>query len=203
MRREVIFPAGTWPQLREHVLGHGADEQLAFLLAGTARGRDWQRFLVREMLTVPAEGFVKQTAAYLEVKSLFAQAVLQRTFETGLSLIEVHSHPFSQRGVRFSALDLAHELLRFRYVANKIPFVNHLTMVLGQADLDAHLWDRRSHRRVPIDRVRALEMPIDEMIPTSQAESAAAGNHDSPPWVSRQVLAWKASGGYRVCVSAW
>lgn len=189
MQREIIFPAGMWPQLKSHLLGHGSDEQLAFLLAGVARGRGWLRLLVREMLPVPPEAFDRQTAVYLAVNRAFSQAVLRRCYEESLSLIEVHSHPFAWQNVAFSATDLANEAEKLRYVAQKIPHVYHATMVLGQNDLDAHLWDRRRRCTVAIDRVRTLETPIIDLLPTSHLERRR--EDDCPPlWLDRQVLAF-------------
>ena len=189
MRREIVFPAGVWPELKNHLLARGAQEQLAFLLAGVAQGRGWLRLLVREVLPVPPDAFERQTAAYLALKPSFAQAVLHRCYEEGLSLIEVHSHPFAEHNVSFSTLDLAGEAIKFRYVARKIPHIVHATMVVGQNDLDAHLWDRRRRRVAPIDRVRALEMPITDLLPVSSKEFASEGSAP-PSWLDRQVLAF-------------
>lgn len=188
MQSEVILPAGVWPELRHHLLGQGPDEQLAFLLAGVAKGRGWQRLLVREVIPVPGEAFDRQTTAYLAVKPAFSQAVLHRCYQEGLSLIEVHSHPFARRDVSFSTTDLANDAAKFRYLAAKIPHVRHATMVLGQADLDAHMWDRRCRQVTPIHRVRALESPIVDMCPTSHRP--AGGGDGPPPWLDRQVLAF-------------
>ncbi len=146
MQREIVFPSGVWPELRRHLLGHGSQEQLAFLLAGVARGRGWFRLLVRDVVPVPPEAFDQQTDVYLTVKQAFSQEVLRRCYQEGLSLIEIHSHPFSQGRVTFSGTDLANEAEKFQYVAQKIPHVHHATMVAGQSDLDAHIWDRRRNR---------------------------------------------------------
>lgn len=193
MRREIIFPAGTWSRLRSHLLGQGSEEQLAFLLAGTARGRGWMRLLVREMLPVPPEAFDEQSAAYLSVKPAYSQAILRRCYQEALSLVEVHSHPFVGSNVTFSTTDQANDAVKFRYVAQKIPHVNHATMVIGQRDLDVRVWDRHRCHAVPADRVRLLEAPIVDLYPTSSPE--AAGEAGMPmPWLNRQVLAFGVEG---------
>jgi molybdopterin/thiamine biosynthesis adenylyltransferase len=197
MKREIIFPASIWPALRTHLLDQGQKEQLAFLLAGVARGWGWIRLLVREVIPVPSEAFEHQTSAYLAVKSAFSQAVLRRCYEEGLSLIEVHSHPFAHRNVTFSTTDLANETEKFRYVARKIPHVHHATMVVGQNDLDAHLWDQRRRRIVPIDRVRVLDAPITDLSPTSVSKGLEKDG-DLAPWLDRQVLAFGEAGQRRL-----
>jgi len=188
MQREIVFPAGAWPEVRDHLLGDGSNEQLAFLLAGVARGRGWLRLLVREVVPVPPDAFDRQTPAYLAVEPTFSRAILSRCYEEGLSLIEVHSHPFARRNVTFSAVDLANERQKFGYVATKIPHIYHATIVVGQMDLDAHIWDRRRRRTAPIDRVRALEAPIVDLVPTCQR--AEDRDYSPPAWLDRQVLAF-------------
>ncbi len=196
MKREIIFPANIWPALRTHLLGQGQREQLAFLLAGVARGWGWIRLLVREVIPAPPEAFERQTSCCLSVKPAFSQAVLRRCYEEGLSLIEVHSHPFAPQNVTFSVTDLANEREKFCYLARKIPHVHHATMVVGQEDLDAHLWDRR-RRVVPIDRVRLLDTPITDLFPTSCSRSGE-GDNEPAPWLSRQVLAFGEAGQQRL-----
>ncbi len=194
MGREILFPAGTWPVLRTHLLDQGEQEQLAFLLAGTAQGHTWIRLLVREIIPVPPEAFEHQTATHLVVKPAFSRAILRRCCEEGLSLIEVHSHPFARQEVMFSATDLANEVEKFRYVAHKIPHIRHATLVVGQTGLDAHLWDGRRHRAVPVDRVRVLGNPIVDLLPTS---SCKKDEMSTPCW-DRQVLAFGAVGQQRL-----
>jgi molybdopterin/thiamine biosynthesis adenylyltransferase len=197
MKREIIFPAGTWPTLRAHLLGQGQQEQLAFLLAGLAQGRNWMRLLVREIVPVPPDAFEQRTSVYLAVKPAFSQAVLRRCHEEGLSLIEVHSHPFTHQKVTFSAADLTNEMEKFHYVARKIPHVRHATMVVGQTDLDAHLWNRRQRRVVPIDRIRVLDAPITDLFPTC-CSCSSENNDDLAPWLERQVLAFGEAGQRRL-----
>lgn len=197
MKREITFPAGTWPALKTHLFDQGPKEQLAFLLAGWARGRSRLRLLVREVIPVTPAALDRHTSVSLAVKAAFSQAILRRCYEEDLGLIEVHSHPFARHEVTFSATDLANEVDKFRYVARKIPRVCHATMVVGQADLDAHLWDPRTRRAVPIDRVRALDVPITDLWPTSSTRPD--GEDDTlAPWLDRQVLAFGEAGQRRL-----
>lgn len=197
MRREIVFPADTWSAVRSHLLDQGPEEQLAFLLAGTARGRGWMRLLVREIVPVPPGAFDRQSATYLAVKPAFSRAILRRCYQEGLGLIEAHSHPFARQQVTFSTTDQANDAVKFRYVARKIPHVNHATMVVGQRDLDAHLWDRRRRRVVPIDRVRLLDAPIVDLRPASCLKGAAE-TIAPMRWLDRQVLAFGEEGQRRL-----
>lgn len=195
MKREIILPAGLWPALHAHLLGQGSQEQLAFLLAGPASGREWQRLLVREAIAVPPDALEQQTATRLEVKPAFSQAILRRCYETGLSLVEVHSHPFACRHVTFSDLDLDNEAEKSRYVQTRIPHIQHAAMVVGHESLDAHLWQQGEI--LPFDRVRPLDAPIADLIPTS-APNPGPNERDPAPWLDRQVRAFGPEGQRRL-----
>ena len=197
MEREIIVPAGIWPTLKAHLLDRGDVEQLAFLLAGVAKTRSQLRLLVREVIPVPAEALDRQTPTYLAVKAAFSQALLRRCYEEGLSLIEVHSHPFADHDVTFSSTDLANEAEKFRYVARKIPHIYHATLVVGQSSLDGHLWERQQRRAVPIDRVRLLDVPVTDLVPVSSPLSDIQGSSPAP-WLNRQVLAFGEAGQRRL-----
>ncbi len=195
MRREILLPGGAWPALRAHLLGQGEREQLAFLLAAVAKGRGWLRLLVRHVLPVAPDDLARQSSTCLEVRPEFSQALLRRCYETGLSLIEVHSHPFARRHAAFSAIDLANEADKARYIAQKIPHIRHAAMVVGHQSLDAHLWE--DQEAVPIDLVRPLDPPVTNLIPTSALDTAKRESMPAP-WLDRQVRAFGQEGQARL-----
>ncbi len=195
MRREILLPAGAWPTLTAHLLEQGDREQLAFLLAAVAKGRDWLRLLVRHVIPVAPDDLMRQSPTCLEVRPEFSQAILRRCYETGLSLIEVHSHPFAGQHAAFSAIDMANEADKARYIGEKIPHIRHAAMVIGHDSLDAHLWEDRE--AVPIDLVRPLDRPITDLIPTF-ASDTAEGENVPAPWLDRQVRAFGQDGQERL-----
>jgi molybdopterin/thiamine biosynthesis adenylyltransferase len=133
----------------------------------------------------------------MAVKSTFTQAILQRCYEENLSLIEIHSHPFADQAVNFSDIDLTNETKKFRYVAAKIPHIYHATIVVGQEDVDAHVWDRRRKQVLPIDRIRMLETPVTDWLPNSSSASDEE-EVEVAPWLGRQVLAFGEEGQRRL-----
>src|SRR5712691_6661837 len=103
MKVEIVFPAPQWASLREHLFGSAAqerpyncDEQMALLLAGPSVTAKATRLVVREMLPAGVDDLVCQSAGSIAPTGEFVAAALTRCRQEGWSLIEVHSHPFSQ-----------------------------------------------------------------------------------------------------------
>jgi molybdopterin/thiamine biosynthesis adenylyltransferase len=177
MRREIVITQRDFRQLREHLLRPGIheDEQMAYILCGVNEGEDYLQLLVREVIPVPPEGFEHQSGVHLTVKKGFTRKVYQRCSESGLSLIEAHSHPFASGHVSFSSIDTANEEKRFPYVEEKIPNIHNASMVLGRNSIDAHVWDKKIHSVLPIDLIRVVGTPCTEWVfPTSAAHQSLA-----------------------------
>lgn len=167
MKNEIVFPEQTFEPLREHLFAQGDLEQLAFVLCGHNETRRRLALLAREIIPVKMENLSVQSRASLSVKDEFSRSILHRCREERLSLIEVHSHPFCRKGVRFSAIDLSNDREKFPYVARKIRGIHHATMVFGRESVDAHMWDRGKEAIVPIDQVKVIGSHLRFLTPTS------------------------------------
>lgn len=207
MFREIVIPGAMMTQLRCHLLQDPHREQAAFILAGVQRLNGRLRLLGRELVLVPPEGFDVQGSTFLSIQDEFSRAILYRCLAEGLSLIEAHSHPFVTHDVTYSTVDTRNEALKFAYTASKIPGIAHATMVFGQESLDAHMWDVQQGSVVPVNRVRVLDAPLYDLIPTSvrRAQTATARQQvviDNPARgnerMSRQTLAFGEEGQKRV-----
>lgn len=110
MRTHLRVGATTWSELRQHLLSSGK-ERMAYLFARTSRWTDpWQQdqldLLVTRALVVPDAALRVQTGVRVEIADEFQREVLIACYETGLSLIDVHTHPFSRDVVSFSGFDV-------------------------------------------------------------------------------------------------
>jgi len=167
MKREIVFPGQFFAPLKDHLFRQGETEQLAFVLCGYNETSRRLGLLAREVIPVRVENLSVQTRAFLSVKDEFSRSILGRCREEGLNLIEVHSHPFCRKGVRFSAIDFGNDREKFPYVARKIRGIYHATMVFGRESVDAHMWDREKEAIVPIDQVKVIGSHLRFLIPTS------------------------------------
>jgi hypothetical protein len=159
----IRIPAALWSRLHAHLLVV-SDERFAYLLAHAAVWTDpWGRhttdLLVRSALPVPDEGLVTQTPVRVEVDPALTRAVLRECYETGLSLIDVHTHPFSGTRVAFSAHDLdnmAETHAEFTDTVPQDPPALAASLVLGRAAV-AGMWGGPDGGRPrPIDAVYLL-----------------------------------------------
>lgn len=162
-QREIVISQERFAAMRQHLLSNPRLEQLGFILAGVSRGPDYIRLLAREFIPVPTEGLIHQTGTYLEAKPGFVQSVLRRCRDEGLSLVEIHSHPFSDRDVTLSPTDIESEWEKFPYIAAKLPGIYHATLVLGQRSVDGHIWSREEQYILPVTGVRIIGCPLETM----------------------------------------
>lgn len=167
MRIEIRFTPEEYEGLNQHLLQSDGMERAAYLFAGPNIGPDHLILGVREVWPVPQEAYARQSAGGIEVKAGYIKRVLSHARETGLSLLETHSHPFSEEGVAFSHIDLGDEAQKFPYVAAKIPHISHGTMVFGHRSVDAHLCHPRWRTVIPVERVTVLGVPLATLTPTS------------------------------------
>ena len=140
MRIEIRFTQRDYERLHRHLFQPDGREWAAYLFAGPNAAPDYLILTVREVWPVPAEAYAHQSAGGVEVKSDYLKGMLRHAYETGLSLLETHSHPFSTAGVTFSGIDTGDEARKFPYVAAKIPPIHHVTMVFWREGVDAHLY---------------------------------------------------------------
>lgn len=152
MRIEITFPAPQWESLIGHLFGTsspktiGYDEQLAFALAAPSVSADTARLTVREILPAARSDLTHQSPGGIAPSGEFVATALTRCRQEGWSLIEVHSHPFSQgAGTTFSGIDWSSDREKMPKVADLLPDDSfHVTMVVGRASLDAHYFERNS-----------------------------------------------------------
>lgn len=200
MTVEITFPAAAWAELRTHLLGlaepgssHGTDEQMALLLAGPSMTDGATRLVVRELLLAQPDDLTQQSGAGIAPTGEFVARALTRCRQEGWSLIEVHSHPFSSGpSTTFSGIDWANDRAKMPVLAKLLPeTVVHATMVIGQASLDAHYYDRRTTTIHSVARVTVLGSQADaplltKVIPT-QAEVDDSRPFLVPDRHSRQI----------------
>jgi len=118
-------PVAIWDGLTEW-LRASEQERFAYLLGRASAVDDpWGRrtvdVWVRRAVPVPDQALVIQSPVRVEVDPTFSAAVLQACWEGGLSLIDVHTHPFADASVGFSGHDRNNMLHTHAEFAASIP----------------------------------------------------------------------------------
>jgi molybdopterin-synthase adenylyltransferase len=142
-------------------------EQAAFLLAGVSRSQQQTALLVREIIVVPPDGFIKQSGVYLEIDPAFMAPIIKKARINKLSVISLHSHPFSGSSVGFSGIDDRGEAELISKIQQRVSNIPHATMVFGQSSVDARIWYPDSCDPVPVDVIKIIGRTIREVYPTS------------------------------------
>lgn len=139
--RTIVFEEGYFEELRRELLSRPETEQAAFLLCGTSETVGEVRWLVREVIPIPTEGFLVQEELRLTIDATFSAAVLARAEHEQLSVILTHSHPFDERlQVHYSLVDDRGEQLIFRDIHTWVTGRRHASMVFGQKAMAAREW---------------------------------------------------------------
>jgi hypothetical protein len=160
----------VWLSVREHVLG-SREERMAYLLA---RGGRWPDpagvpvfdLLVTSALLVPDSALVVQTGVRVEIDPLFTREVLIACYESGMSLVDVHTHPFSTDTVSFSGHDVANMRATHADFLARMPDtppVGVASLVLGQSSVAGVITDPGSETPHPLERFVLLDDAMTEV----------------------------------------
>lgn len=193
-RTAIKFIEADYEKTRAHLL-QNSTEQAAFLLAGISRTQEWTTLLVREVILVQPEGFLKQSGIYLEIDPIFMAPIIKEAKLEKLAVISLHSHPFSGSSVSFSGIDDGGEAILMAKIQQRVPNVPHATMVFGQSSVDARIWLPDSKDPIPIDVIKIIGRTIHEIYPTSAKRISTSDISDSQ---NREVLALGKAGKQRI-----
>jgi molybdopterin-synthase adenylyltransferase len=166
MRSVIKFVKSDYERIQTHLLQNNI-EQAAFLLAGVSRSQQQTALLVREIIVVPPDGFIKQSGVYLEIDPAFMAPIIKKARINKLSVISLHSHPFSGSSVGFSGIDDRGEAELISKIQQRVSNIPHATMVFGQSSVDARIWYPDSCDPVPVDVIKIIGRTIREVYPTS------------------------------------
>lgn len=185
-----------YKDLLTHLLGNPLDyEEGAFLLAGRIRGLDKLIFLVRQVIPIPLNEIISQSSAHLDGKPEFIAKVLKTARRESLSVIQVHSHPFSKSSVSFSSRDNFGEKELFPKILQRVPGVEHVALVFGQSDnFKGRVWLPDGKTIIPIASLRLVGPVIKDISPISKPKLYQV----SDPTFDRQIQALGLNGHYTI-----
>ena len=162
------------------------DEQAGFILAGPMKRAGSVTLLARKLLVCSSEELKDNSRVHVEVSKDFARRVLTICRRERLCLVYFHTHPFSSRKVSFSSIDDACDGEFFPYVARKIPEIYHATLVLGQKDLDARIYDKKLGSALPVTEITVLGGKLKKLIPNSASQEGTQKRFSSG-FFNRQI----------------
>lgn len=138
----LVFPSDQFEAMRRALLASAPQESAALALAYF--DSETKNFLVREWIPVPEDRYQRRSPVEARIDAASFVPLLKRVKREGLSLVFVHTHPFSGGTPQFSGTDDSGEISLRAFLEGRIGG-RHLALVLSQDSCSARELTRREH----------------------------------------------------------
>ena len=138
----IKFKHGDLACLREKILEDLSKEHFAVLLGKTQKINGYTMINVIDLLFPARSDYSQQSVAFLRIRKDFIhKALVELTGRYDVdTIIDVHTHPFSQGGVAFSATDDGDEQTFFQFLNQKFAGIHYGSIVFSQSKYSARVW---------------------------------------------------------------
>ncbi len=138
----IKFKHGDLACLRARLLEDRSREHFAVLLGKTQKIDGYTIINVVDLLFLEQSDYNQQSVAFLRIKKDFIhKALVELTNRYDVdTIIDVHTHPFTQGSVSFSATDDGDEQTFFRFLKETFKGVHYASIVLSQRKYSARVW---------------------------------------------------------------
>ena len=166
----IKFKNQDFSKLRTHLLADSSREYYACLLGKKNVVDDLCIITVADIYFVDAEHYQNQSVAALRVSGEFLRErllELDRRIDVD-TMIDVHTHPFSQSNVWFSGTDDRDEINFVKYLHDEgADNIFYASIVLSQTDYKARYWQMDRGGRIYQTPALIKTQKIGESIPSS------------------------------------
>jgi molybdopterin/thiamine biosynthesis adenylyltransferase len=183
---KVIVTRKIWDKTSSHLLQND-DEHLAFLLANTAKTNSGITFLIQDFLLISDQKFTPEKL-HMELSLDQILNVINTAKKKNMSLIEIHSHPFSTHQTTFSFTDLDGFKEFVPYVLDSLPEKPYGALVLGQKSIDGMYWESKIAK--PINKLEIVDEDL-TILPTTSNKEISDIDFER---FDRQILAFGKEG---------
>ena len=138
----IKFKHGDLAYLRERLLADLSREHFAVLLGKTHKIDGYTMINVIDLLFPGQADYNQQSMAFLRIKKDFIhKALVELTHRYDVdTIIDVHTHPFTQESVSFSATDDGDEKTFFRFLHETFKGIRYASIVFSQRRYSARVW---------------------------------------------------------------
>jgi len=142
----IKFKQGDLEYLRTRLLSDLSREHFAVLLGKTRKIDGYTIITVIDLLFLEQSDYNQQNVAFLRIKKDFIhKALVELTNRYDVdTIIDVHTHPFVQASVSFSATDDGDERTFFQFLNEKFEGIHYASIVFSQRKYSARVWTFRS-----------------------------------------------------------
>lgn len=138
----IKFKSGQLEKMRNILLEDLENEQYACIIAKTEIYEDKKIVLVRDIIYPSKAEVISSSTVSLKVSGAFTEDVLNEInarFDAD-TLIEVHTHPFTEHGAYFSSIDDADEQKLSKVINNHFRNINYGSIVFTRKEYSARFW---------------------------------------------------------------
>src|SRR6266852_1844877 len=138
----IKFKQGDLAYVRARLLQDLSREHFAVLLGKTQKIDGYTIINVIDLLFPGQSDYNQQSVAFLRIKKDFIhRALVELTNRYDVdTIIDVHTHPFTQGSVSFSATDDGDEKTFYRFLKEKFAGINYASIVFSQRKYSARVW---------------------------------------------------------------
>src|SRR5216683_1989159 len=138
----IKFKQGDLAYLRARLLEDLSREHFAVLLGKTQKIDGYTIIKVIDLLFPGQSDYNQQSVALLRIKKDFIhKALVELTNRYDVdTIIDVHTHPFTQGSVAFSATDDGDDKTFFRFLRETFKGIHYASIVFSQSKYSARVW---------------------------------------------------------------
>lgn len=136
----LVIPEDVYRKMWKHLLPPQAkSEQAAFLFADASHSAGEIKLEYHEWYAVPSNGYLVQSAYYIELNDETRATVIKRAHDLQACLVEFHSHLYSYE-VGFSSSDISGLREFVPHVMWRLKGRPYAAVVVSKSGFDALIW---------------------------------------------------------------
>ncbi len=145
MKAKIVLLADTWKEIKNFLFPSKSieEERVGFAICGIGKSNDQISHLVREFVPLEKSDLFYTYYAGIKVKPQKIIELINRSYPKGLSLIEIHSHPWKGKA-SFSSLDIKGVKEMVNYLFPQFPGIPYAAMVLTFNSFAAQVWFKKN-----------------------------------------------------------
>lgn len=136
---ELRIAASMWHEIRDYLFSDDKVERVCYLMCGKQVHRKSLTLLGCYLVIPEHEDYEIQTLTGVKLRPGILKNILVECERLNLSLIDIHSHPFSDDYVSFSSTDDNDEREKAEWISKNMPNVAFGSMVLAKNAVSARL----------------------------------------------------------------
>jgi molybdopterin/thiamine biosynthesis adenylyltransferase len=147
----IKFRIGNLRELRTRLLRDISNEHYAVLLGKYERFGEYEQINVYDLRFLDQTDYKDQSMSFLRLKKEFIHSILielTNRYDVD-SIVDVHTHPFSEKHVCFSPVDDNDEINFFRFLNENFDGLHYGSIVLSQTEYSARIWHLNNGKSNP------------------------------------------------------